>query len=47
MKRVFILTLLLIGAASVVAQSTIPETHLTSNVVAARRTEIVLPKVNG
>ena len=47
MKRVFILIFLLIGAASVVAQSTIPETHLTSNVVAARRTEIVLPKVNG
>ena len=46
-KRVFTLALLILGAATAVAQNNIPETHMTSEVVAARRTEIVLPKVNG
>ena len=35
------------GAISVAQQKDIPYVHLTSDVVAARRTEIVLPKVNG
>ena len=46
-KRVFTLAFLILGAATAVAQNNIPETHMTSEVVAARRTEIVLPKVNG
>lgn len=40
-------TLLFVGWATVTAQQIVPDTHLTSNEVAARRTEIVLPKVNG
>lgn len=36
-----------LGIISATAQQEVPDTHLTSNVVAARRTEITLPKVNG
>ena len=42
-----ILILLVLGITTAVAQPSIPDVHLTSNVVAARRTEIILPKVNG
>ena len=41
------LTFLLLGISTAVAQENIPDVHLTSDIVAARRTEIILPKVNG
>lgn len=48
MKHTFLLLLgVVMAAANVVAQPSVPDVHLTSKVVAPRRTEIVLPKVNG
>ena len=47
MKRLSTIILSILCVANVTAQQNIPDTHLTSNVVAARRTEITLPKVNG
>lgn len=48
MKQNFVfLTFLLLGISTAVAQENIPDVHLTSDIVAARRTEIILPKVNG
>ena len=47
MKRLSTIILSALCVANVTAQQNIPDTHLTSNVVAARRTEITLPKVNG
>ena len=48
MKKVLFSTLFTaLCIANVAAQQNVPDTHLTSNVVAARRTEITLPKVNG
>ena len=47
MKRLSTIILCALCVANVAAQQNIPDTHLTSNVVAARRTEITLPKVNG
>ena len=46
-KSLSILTLLTLGVTTAVAQPNIPDVHMTSNIVAARRTEIILPKVNG
>lgn len=46
-KIIAILAISALGFTSATAQKNVPDTHLTSNVVAARRTEITLPKVNG
>ena len=46
-KLLFTIAFIALGVASAVAQKDIPYIHMTSDVVAARRTEIVLPKVNG
>ena len=48
MKKILFSTLFTaLCIANVAAQQNVPDTHLPSNVVAARRTEITLPKVNG
>lgn len=46
-KALFAIVFSMLSITNIVAQQKIPDTHLTSNVVAARRTEITLPKVNG